>query len=98
MNERKQYSKYVQKGSFNKSFYLSEKEFEEIRIALRIGCKFQISSRYSREVPGKLYGWCPVDCWYYQENGLVYYLLTNDARRELVEFLDRKVEFLDRRI
>lgn len=85
-DERRQYSKYVLYGCFS-AVICTEKEFQKIRDDLKNGCKFQRQVptshyQYRKFVMGK------VDFWYYEDNGTYYYLVTNDTRRKIIQFLD----------
>lgn len=86
-DERQQYSKYILYGRFGDIISCTEEEFQKIRNDLKTGCKFQ------RQIPSsklvlKNFGMCRVNYWYYQDNGVIYYLVTNDVRREIIQFLD----------
>lgn len=87
--ERQQYSQYILYGQFADIISSTEGEFQKIRNDLKNGCKFQ------REIPShdlvlKKFGMCPVNYWYYHDNGVIYYLVTNDIRREIIHFLDSR--------
>lgn len=82
--ERSKYSKYIYKGRFPHHIYLAEDEIQKIREDLKTGCRFQIQNKPHK----KQFVWCDVTYWWYCKDNGTFYLVTNDARRQIIKLID----------